>query len=220
MADQPVPEDQKVDKVYATIFNPDVKPKVVITFGPDEAAYSRLHPCRSWISTRWLPDEVINVDWVPTDVAIPRRHAFRPLRVQTFDTSPKCKMKFGGIVTRSESAVPPDHPVEPCPVPETNDDGAKLLRRINATTFVDYDVLFGSIVDDHCEATRDHDTGRELWQTVLSSTKAALAYIGEEGIFSRGAWSGWKFLDWAKELDRDAGMYGLVILGIAGLDGT
>lgn len=67
-------------------------------------------------------------------MAIPRRHAFRPLRVQTFDTSPKCKMKFGGIVTRSESAVPPDHPVEPCPVPETNDDGAKLLRRINAVS--------------------------------------------------------------------------------------
>ncbi|CRK25511.1 hypothetical protein BN1723_013590 [Verticillium longisporum] len=214
MADQPVPEDQKVDK--------DVKPKVVITFGPDEAAYSRgfvldfgshnvgyvsFHLGAEGLNMntparlRLTLGEVINVDWVPTDVAIPRRHAFRPLRVQTFDTSPKCKMKFGGIVTRSESAVPPDHPVEPCPVPETNDDGAKLLRRINA-------------------ATRDHDTGRELWQTVLSSTKAALAYIGEEGIFSRGAWSGWKFLDWAKELDRDAGMYGLVILGIAGLDGT
>ncbi|KAG7150809.1 hypothetical protein HYQ46_000235 [Verticillium longisporum] len=352
MADPPVPEDQKVDKVYATIFNPvfaqkaenlrptlhawDVKPKEVISFGLDEAAYFKseefvldfgshnvgyvsfhlgaegvnidaparlrltfgeipydvteeLHPCRSRISTSWLPDEVINVDWVPSDVAIPQRHAFRYLRVQIFDTSPKYKIKFSGIVTRSESAVPSDHPLEPCLVPETNDDDAKLLRRIDAVSqntlrscmqtvfedgprrdrrlwsgdlrlqaltnyctfgdgdlvkrcvymfaaavrmgrcqrvcsrnrsypatdyIVDYDVLFGSIVDDYCEATGDLDTGRELWQTVLGSTKAALAHITEEGIFSCGASSGWKFLDWAKELDRDAGMHGLVIFAL------
>lgn len=49
---------------------------------------------------------------------------------------------------------------------------------------------------------------------------------GGTGIYrGRGYFLAWslervKFLDWAKELDRDAGMYGLVILGIAGLDGT
>ncbi|KAM0284802.1 hypothetical protein ACHAQH_001722 [Verticillium albo-atrum] len=369
MADPPVPENQKVEKIQATIFNSafaekaerllptlhtwDVKPQQVIHFKPDEKAYFKLrpvhrlsiealadrawskgeeftldfgshnvghlsfhlgaegvnidaparlkltfgetpydvteelHPCRSWISTSWLPDEVINVDWVPSDVSLPRRYAFRYLGVQIVDTSSKYKVKFSNITTRSLSAVPPDHPVAPCPVP--NDD--KLLRRIDAVSqntlrscmqtvfedgprrdrrlwsgdlrlqaltnyctfghhdlvkrclylfaalprddgslpacifekpklapatdyIVDYDVLFGSIVNDYCVASGDLETGRDLWETVLGSTKVALTHITDEGAFSCGASNKWKFLDWADDLDRDAGMHGLLIFAL------
>jgi alpha-L-rhamnosidase len=53
--------------------NIDAPARLRLTFG--EVPYDvteDLHPCKSWISTSWLPDETINVDWVPADVNMPR----------------------------------------------------------------------------------------------------------------------------------------------------
>lgn len=32
---------------------------------------------KTWLSTSWLPDEIINIDMCPEDVVLPRRYAFR-----------------------------------------------------------------------------------------------------------------------------------------------
>jgi alpha-L-rhamnosidase len=86
--------------------NADAPVRLKLTFG--EIPYDvteDLHPCKSWISTSWVPDETINVDWCPTDVVVPRRHSFRYVRVQVIDTSVKFKVRFENIQVRAVSAV-------------------------------------------------------------------------------------------------------------------
>lgn len=68
--------------------------------------------CDTWISTSWLPQEIINIDWLPCDVTIPRRFAFRYVRVHIVDTSPKYKVKFSNVSVNAVSAVAPEREVE------------------------------------------------------------------------------------------------------------
>ncbi|KAK0105516.1 hypothetical protein ONS95_004123 [Cadophora gregata] len=89
--------------------NVDAPTRLRLTFG--EIPYDvteDLHPCNTWISTSWLPDEIINVDWLPTDVEMPRRYSFRYLKIEVIDTSPKYKVKFSDIKVRAVSAVSPE----------------------------------------------------------------------------------------------------------------
>jgi alpha-L-rhamnosidase len=89
--------------------NIDAPARLRLTFG--EVPYDvteDLHPCKSWISTSWLPDETINVDWVPVDVNMPRRYSFRYVKIEILDTSPKYKVQFSDIKVRAVSAVSPE----------------------------------------------------------------------------------------------------------------
>ncbi|KAH7411185.1 bacterial alpha-L-rhamnosidase domain-containing protein [Cadophora sp. MPI-SDFR-AT-0126] len=88
--------------------NIDAPARLRITFGevPFDVTES-LHPCNTWISTSWLPDEVINVDWLPSDVEMPRRYAFRFVKIEVVDTSQKYKIRFSDIRVRAVSAVAP-----------------------------------------------------------------------------------------------------------------
>ncbi|KFY98278.1 hypothetical protein V498_01543 [Pseudogymnoascus sp. VKM F-4517 (FW-2822)] len=88
--------------------NIDAPARLRVTFG--EIPYDvteNLHPCKTWISTSWLPDEVINVDWLPAGVEMPRRYAFRYVRIEIVDTSQKYKIRFSDIKVRAVSAVSP-----------------------------------------------------------------------------------------------------------------
>ncbi|KAH8195624.1 hypothetical protein TruAng_010206 [Truncatella angustata] len=60
---------------------------------------------KTWISTSWLPDEVLNIDMCPEQVALPRRYAFRYARVDIVDTSPKYQVVFSDFTCESVSAV-------------------------------------------------------------------------------------------------------------------
>lgn len=86
--------------------NVDAPARLRLTFGevPFDIA-EPLHPCKSSISTSWLPDEVINVDWPPEDVDMPRRYAFRYLKIEVLDTSPKYKVRFSDVKVKAVSAV-------------------------------------------------------------------------------------------------------------------
>ncbi|KAF2195131.1 glycoside hydrolase family 78 protein [Zopfia rhizophila CBS 207.26] len=66
-----------------------------------------LSSCNTWISTSWLPDEVINVDWLPCQVNMSRRYSFRYVRIQVLDTSQKYRCLFANIQVRATSAVSP-----------------------------------------------------------------------------------------------------------------
>ena len=59
----------------------------------------------TWISTAWLPDEIINIDTCPQTIKLPRRYSFRYLRVQIIDTSPKFKVSFSHVECQATSAV-------------------------------------------------------------------------------------------------------------------
>jgi hypothetical protein len=79
---------------------------------------------------------------------------------------------------------------------------------------VDYDILYGSVVNDYCVASADLETGLDLWPTVLGSAQTALAHVGSDFVFSSARSSHWKFIDWSEELDRDASMQGLIIFAL------
>jgi len=56
-----------------------------LTFGEVPAdVVEELNPAtsKSWISTGWYPDEIVNIDDCPSRVSIPRRFAFRYVRIQ------------------------------------------------------------------------------------------------------------------------------------------
>lgn len=66
----------------------------------------------TWISTAWLPDEVLTVDECPQEITLTRRHSFRFLRVHVVDTSPKFKVSFSDIKCTCVSAVSADHSLD------------------------------------------------------------------------------------------------------------
>lgn len=114
--------------------NIDAPVRLRLTFGevPYDVTES-LHPCNTWISTSWLPDEVINVDWLPADVEMPRRYAFRYLKIEIIDTSQKYKVRFSDIKVRAVSSVSSATAagVEPL---KTDDSELAALDRISQVT--------------------------------------------------------------------------------------
>lgn len=264
--------------------NIDAPCRLRLTFGESPIdVVEDMSGVNTWISTSWLPDEVINVDFMPETVVLPRRYSFRFLRVQIVDTSPKYKVKFRDIICNAVSAVRPDTVIDTYdfkdPLLQSIDcisiftlrdcmqtvfeDGPRRDRRLwigdlrlqalaNYHTFkdyklvkrclylfaalmreddslpaclfekprltpatdyiVDYDALFGAIVHDYVVASGDFHTGRELWPTIQGSLKRALAHVNSEShLFVPSRGTGWKFLDWADDLDTSAGMHGLLI---------
>lgn len=114
--------------------NIDAPARLRITFG--EIPYDvteNLHPCNTWISTSWLPDEVINVDWLPTDVQMPRRYSFRYVKFEIIDTSQKFKIRFSDIKVRAVSAVSP-LTMQNVESLKTNDEELAALDRISQVT--------------------------------------------------------------------------------------
>ena len=93
--------------------NIDAPCRLRLTFGESPFDVTEdLTTVDTWISTSWLPDEVLNVDIMPDEVSLPRRYSFRYIRFQVIDTSPKFKVKFSQIVCKAVSAVGPDHTIE------------------------------------------------------------------------------------------------------------
>ncbi|KAM0323483.1 hypothetical protein ACHAQA_008763 [Verticillium albo-atrum] len=89
---------------------------------------------KTWISTAWLPDEVINIDNSPSDITIPRRHAFRYLRVEVLATSPKFKISLADVTCACVSAVPPTLTLE---APVFNDPILRSIDHVSIATLRD-----------------------------------------------------------------------------------
>ncbi|GJC81657.1 hypothetical protein ColLi_04495 [Colletotrichum liriopes] len=67
---------------------------------------------KTWISTSWLPDEIINIDMCPELVSLSRRYSFRFLRVEVIDTSPKYKVAISDVKCECVSAISQDHSLD------------------------------------------------------------------------------------------------------------
>ncbi|KAH8657962.1 alpha-L-rhamnosidase [Xylariales sp. PMI_506] len=245
---------------------------------------------QTWLSSSWLPDEVINVDECPADIRLPRRYSFRYLRVEVIDTSPKYKVAFSEVSCECVSTVgeqdriqqvrfadPLLQDIDHVSISTLRDcmqtvfeDGPRRDRRLwvgdlrlqalaNYCTFkdyalvkrclymfaafprengslpacvfekptmepssdyiVDYDALFAACVCDYVEASGDTAAGLELWDTVQSCLKLALSCIDPEtSTFDVSRTSEWKFLDWKEELDRNAGLHGVLIYCLKKVD--
>jgi len=120
----------------------DAPARLRFTFGevPTDVA-EPLYPYKGGLSSAWLQDEVVNVDFLPQDVRLPRRYAFRYVKVEVLDTSPNFGVQFRDVrahaVTSADAALPP----LPAGVPEDlrriDEVAAATLRDCMQTTFED-----------------------------------------------------------------------------------
>ncbi|KAK4956667.1 hypothetical protein LTR10_006194 [Elasticomyces elasticus] len=115
--------------------NIDAPTRLKLTFGeipPD--VVEDLQPCHTWISTSWIPEEVMTIDWPPQSVTIARRHSFRYLRIQVIDTSPKYRCQFKDLHVRAVSAVSSDIVAPPL---KTSDPELIAIDRVAQRTLRD-----------------------------------------------------------------------------------
>ncbi|KAI1641364.1 alpha-L-rhamnosidase [Biscogniauxia mediterranea] len=89
---------------------------------------------KTWLSTSWLPDEVINVDMCPETVVLPRRYAFRFLRIDVIDTSPKFKVAFSNVKCEHVSAIGQDHQLD---IPQFKDPLLRDIDHVSISTLRD-----------------------------------------------------------------------------------
>ncbi|KAL3451482.1 Six-hairpin glycosidase-like protein [Aspergillus insuetus] len=91
----------------------DAPCRLRLTFGESPLDVTMgMEGVKTWISTAWLPDEVINIDECPQEVSLKRRYAFRYLRVEVIDTSPKFKVLFSNVKCECVSAISQDHRIQ------------------------------------------------------------------------------------------------------------
>lgn len=83
-----------------------------------------LYPYTGHLATGWLPDEVVNIDYLPQSVQLPRRYAFRYVKVEVIDTSATFGVRFRNVCAAAlTSATATPRPLA---------SGDELLDRIDA----------------------------------------------------------------------------------------
>ena len=94
--------------------NIDSPARVRFTFGevPGDVAED-FHPYKGQLAASWLPDEVFNLDPLPCSFTVPRRHAFRYVRIDVISTSPKFAARFSRLEVSSVSSAEGNPPTLP-----------------------------------------------------------------------------------------------------------
>jgi hypothetical protein len=122
--------------------NIDSPARVRFTFGevPGDVAED-FHPYKGQLAASWLPDEVFNLDPLPCSFTVPRRHAFRYVRLDVLSTSPKFAAKFSRLEVSSVSSAegnPPALPSNCSPLAREIDRAAlATLQNCMQTVFED-----------------------------------------------------------------------------------
>jgi hypothetical protein len=77
---------------------PDAPVRLRLVFGevPTDVA-EPFYPYKGQLSEAWLPDETINVDYLPREVRLPRRYAFRYVKIEVIDTSPEFRVRIENL---------------------------------------------------------------------------------------------------------------------------
>ena len=103
----------------------DSPARLRLTFGevPGDVAVP-LETYQGTLSRAWLPDETINVDFLPRRVEMPRRYAFRYVKFDIIDTSPNFAARVSDIEATALSSAGAPPPALASSVPA-------LLRRID-----------------------------------------------------------------------------------------
>ena len=103
---------------------PDAPARLRFTFGevPTDVA-EPLYPYKGELSTAWLPDEVLNIDYLPQSVRLPRRYAFRYVKVEVVDTSPEFGIRFEALKAHAVTSAG----AMPAPL----ENATPLMRRID-----------------------------------------------------------------------------------------
>jgi hypothetical protein len=106
----------------------DAPTRLKLTFGevPPEVA-EPFDPYHGALSRAWLQDEVINIDVLPSTVELPRRYAFRFVKLEVIDTSPNYAVRFDHVRAKAFSSAAGTPP----PLPAS---ASELQRRIDAVS--------------------------------------------------------------------------------------
>ncbi|HEY3376533.1 MAG TPA: sugar hydrolase [Armatimonadota bacterium] len=96
-------------------------------------------PYRGNLSRAWLQDEVINLDELPHAMQLPRRYAFRYLRIVRADTEDDFLIQLRDISCHALTAASFELPVQPTPAAFADIDRVSLrtLRNCMQTVFED-----------------------------------------------------------------------------------
>lgn len=106
---------------------PDAPVRLRFTFGevPTDVA-EPFYPYKGELSEAWLPDELINVDYLPQAVRMPRRYAFRYVKIEVLDTSPEFRIRFEDLKAHAVTSA------RGTPAPLTKE--TPLMQRIDAVS--------------------------------------------------------------------------------------
>jgi alpha-L-rhamnosidase len=121
---------------------PDAPARLRLTFGevPSDVA-EPLYPYKGMLSSSWLPDEIINVDYLPQHVRLPRRYAFRYVKVEIIDTSSGFGVRFEDFKAHaltSAAALPAPSPARwPEDIRRIDEVSVATLRDCMQTCFED-----------------------------------------------------------------------------------
>ncbi|MFL6632015.1 MAG: hypothetical protein ACJ8HJ_06840 [Massilia sp.] len=90
-----------------------------LTFGevPTDVA-EPLYPYRGWISAAWLPDDTVTIDDLPADHRLPRRHAFRYVKVEILAASRRFGVCFDNVTAHAVTAAASEPDMLPDAWPE------------------------------------------------------------------------------------------------------
>lgn len=105
--------------------SPDSPARIRFVFGevPTDVA-EPFYPYTGQLSEAWLPDEIINVDDLPETVHMPRRYAFRYVKIEIIDTSSGYGVQFHDLQAHALTSA------RTMPAPLSTDKPA-MLRRID-----------------------------------------------------------------------------------------
>jgi alpha-L-rhamnosidase len=112
----------------------DAPARLKLTFGevPAEVAQP-FDPYKGQLSRAWLQDETINVDVLPAAIEMPRRYAFRYVKLEVIDTSPNYAVRIGGVKATSLSSAGDDPP----PLPDAVPAALRQIDRVSIATLRD-----------------------------------------------------------------------------------
>ena len=102
----------------------DAPARLRFTFGEVATDVAEpLYPYKGQLSIAWLPDELVNVDFLPQHVRLPRRYAFRYVKVEVLDTSSTFKVRFRNVRAHALTSA--------AKTPAPLAGGSELVRRID-----------------------------------------------------------------------------------------
>jgi len=103
---------------------PDAPARLRFTFGevPTDVA-EPFYPYKGELSSAWLPDETVNIDFLPRAVRMPRRYAFRYVKIEVIDTSPGFGVRFAELKAHGVTSARS--------MPQPLSGETELMRRID-----------------------------------------------------------------------------------------
>jgi alpha-L-rhamnosidase len=114
--------------------SPDSPARLRFVFGevPTDVA-EPLYPYTGQLSQSWLPDEIVNIDDLPQSVEMPRRYAFRYVKIEVIDTSPGYGVQFHDIRAHALTAAK----LTPEPLPASTPEIFRRIDEVSVATLRD-----------------------------------------------------------------------------------